>query len=135
MSECARWYEGDNGVMNPLILCCGGRSWSKWGIVNRTIYLLREIVGVFRVIHGAQRGADRMAGHVAAYYGLDVEVIHADWHKHGKAAGPIRNTAMLESKPDYVIAFWDGASRGTLDTIQKAVNVYRIPTIIVRELK
>ena len=35
-----------------------------------------------------------------------------------KGAGLMRNTTIVENS-DLVIAFWDGESRGTLDTIQK----------------
>ena len=41
----------------------------------------------------------------------------------GRKAGPIRNTWMLdyasEEEPE-VIAFWNGTSKGTVDTIRKA---------------
>ena len=59
------------------------------------------------------------------YQGLDnrgtLAVHKADWDKHGKAAGPIRNSAIV-ADCDEVIAFWDGKSPGTLDTIRKAVK-------------
>lgn len=116
----------------PSVLCCGSRSWQSFPVVRQTLYRLMLAVGFFKVLHGGARGADEISGAVAEVLGLDVEVKRAAWRKHGKAAGMIRNTEMLELKPDYVIAFWDGSSRGTLDTIQKAINQYRIPTMIVR---
>jgi hypothetical protein len=40
---------------------------------------------------------------------LKVERYRADWAKHGRAAGPIRNKQMLEEgKPDLVVAFPGG---------------------------
>lgn len=115
-----------------LVLCCGSRNWDKWTTMNRTLYLLRHIAGFYKVLHGGARGADQMTGVIADYYGWEVEVMRPDWSKHGRGAGMLRNTRMLERQPDYVIAFWDGISKGTLDMIQKAVNVYRIPTMVVR---
>jgi len=51
----------------------------------------------------------------------------AEWEKHGKRAGPIRNRQMLELKPDGVVAF--PGDRGTRDMITAAqeagVPVYR----------
>lgn len=47
----------------------------------------------------------------------------ADWKRYGKAAGPIRNSQMLEyvkQENPLVVAFWDGESHGTRDTINKA---------------
>jgi hypothetical protein len=54
----------------------------------------------------------------------------ADWDKHGKAAGPIRNQQMAQ-EADGLIAFWDGKSRGTKDMIQKALN-YGLETHVYR---
>ena len=43
----------------------------------------------------------------------------ANWKKHGRAAGPIRNKQMLEeAKPDLVIAFPGGA--GTANMVKQA---------------
>ena len=45
--------------------------------------------------------------------------VRADWEKHGKAAGAIRNQQMLDDyHPDAVIAFPGG--RGTADMIKRA---------------
>jgi hypothetical protein len=49
------------------------------------------------------------------------QVFPAKWDEYGKAAGPIRNQEMVDSKPDLVLAFWDGRSPGTLDAIKRAV--------------
>lgn len=115
-----------------LVLCCGSRNWSDWTVIKLTLYRMMLAVGFFRVLHGGARGADSISGGAAQQLNLDVDVVRPDWSRYGTAAGFIRNVTMLERRPDYVIAFWDGRSRGTLHTIQKAVNVYRIPTIIVR---
>lgn len=47
----------------------------------------------------------------------NVTVFKADWNKHGKAAGPIRNGEMLKDA-DMLIAFPGG--RGTEDCIRQA---------------
>lgn len=50
---------------------------------------------------------------------VPVRVFKADWDKHGKAAGPIRNQQMLdEGKPDLVLAFAGG--KGTDDMCRRA---------------
>lgn len=119
--------------MKLTILCCGSRRWHWRPPVQQALSRMRAVLGQrFKVLHGGAAGADAIAGISADALSLDVEVIRPDWFKYGRRAGMVRNTQMLERKPDYVIAFWDGHSRGTLDTIQKAVNIYRIPTIIVR---
>lgn len=64
----------------------------------------------FVVIEGGAPGADTAAAEWhRAFYGHrpdQHEQYPADWEKHGKAAGPIRNQQMLdEGKPDIVFAF------------------------------
>lgn len=71
-------------------------------------------------VHGAAPGADTLAGEAVRLRRVilrdDVtEERHpADWAKHGRAAGPIRNREMLASGIDRVYAFrLPGDSPGT----------------------
>jgi hypothetical protein len=61
-----------------------------------------------------------MAGVIARRLGYEVKEYPADWRGKGKRAGIIRNLEMLDTKPDKVIAFWDGRSTGTGHTISEA---------------
>jgi hypothetical protein len=49
-------------------------------------------------------------------FGLITAIVEPNWNAHGKAAGPIRNK-VIEEISDRCIAFWDGKSRGTKNTI------------------
>lgn len=71
------------------------------------------------VISGGARGVDSIAAEEARRHGLEVIVVKAEWDRLGKSAGMIRNGEIVRLA-DEVIAFWDGKSRGTRDTIQKA---------------
>jgi hypothetical protein len=85
------------------------------------------------VVHGAAAGADTHAGGIARSMALQVEEFPADWDKHGKKAGPIRNREMLATKPDLVIACrMMGVSRGTDDMIAIAVAA-GVPVRIIYE--
>lgn len=61
----------------------------------------------------------------------------ADWDAHGRAAGPIRNSEMVEYLTDktdtdenvVAIAFWDGESTGTEDMISKLESNEIPPTV------
>lgn len=114
------------------VLFCGSRTWPSYPAVRDTMAHLRALIGDFTVLEGGASGADTFARIAAKILGLDWEEVKADWAKYFKRAGRIRNTEMLELAPEYVVAFWDGKSTGTLDTITKAVNDYRIPTVIRR---
>jgi len=81
------------------------------------------------IIAGGARGADTMAKHLAHAWNVPFRMFKADWNKHGKAAGPLRNQRMLdEGKPDLVVAFPGG--RGTADMVRRA----RAAGIEVREI-
>jgi len=71
------------------------------------------------VISGTARGVDRLGEEWAKARAIPVLLMPADWAAHGKAAGPIRNSAMLE-KADCIVVVWDGKSRGSQDMIAKA---------------
>ncbi len=104
----------------------GDRNWTDTKIIRRE--LSRFPKGT-RVIHGAARGADEIAGRVATELGFEVMAFPADWPKYGRAAGPIRNQKMLEflmrqdpEEPKLVLAFHRnlGRSRGTADMVKRA---------------
>jgi predicted phosphodiesterase len=113
------------------ILCCGSRTWSNKKIINKILsnweshwdinYDIPINHNVI-IIHGNAEGADKLSAEVAKELGYTIESYPADWNTYGKAAGPIRNQLMIEQKPDLVIAFWDGISRGTADMLNKATK-------------
>ena len=105
------------------ILVCGDRNWTDYFLIATTLYKAIKHEPRVTIIHGAARGADSMAGIFARTNGLNVRSYPAQWSKHGKAAGIIRNQQMLdEGKPDKVIAFHDDIknSKGTKDMIERA---------------
>lgn len=70
------------------------------------------------IVSGGAKGADFL-GEVYAYekrYAL--KRFPANWQKHGRAAGVIRNEEMAIFA-DLLIAFWDGQSSGTRDMIDR----------------
>ena len=71
------------------------------------------------VVCGMARGVDLLGWTWAQERGLPCRQFPADWAKHGKAAGPIRNREMAKNA-DALVAVWDGKSRGTADMIRAA---------------
>lgn len=63
---------------------------------------------------GASRGGDRYADLVADSYHdtTPKKVFDANWTKHGRSAGMIRNKEMADYS-DVLILIWDGESRGS----------------------
>lgn len=117
------------------ILVCGSRTWEDSDTIERVLLAFSDALPI--IIHGAARGADHLADWVAADHGwtrIPFPVTDADWRKHGKAAGAIRNRQMLEEgQPDLVIAFRvRGESRGTDNMIAQA-RKEGVPVWVVRE--
>lgn len=111
------------------VLVCGSRGWqSEEGIYHE----LNKLPPNSEVLHGGARGADAIAGVIADHLGMDVTTYKPDWSKHGKAAGIIRNDIMLDTRPDLVLAFWDGKSTGTKHTIKGAIS-RGLPVRIISE--
>lgn len=100
------------------VLVTGDRDWWDSNLIFAELDQLEPDV----VIHGAARGADVMAGDWARLHSVVCISVPAQWNKHGRAAGPIRNQEMLAYSPDFVLAFHDDIdhSRGTADMIRRA---------------
>lgn len=100
------------------VLVCGGRDYAERDIVFGTLDALKEEHGEIFVISGAAKGADSLALEWALENGGNLAAYHANWTKHGKAAGPIRNQQMLDDgKPEYFVAFPGG--NGTKDMVNR----------------
>jgi len=101
------------------VLVCGGRDYSN---AKRMAEVLGGWFAEGRlsvIIHGEAPGADSLAAEWASECGVVTAAFPADWDRHGRAAGPIRNQRMIdEGKPDVVIAFPGG--RGTADMVKRA---------------
>ena len=108
------------------VMVTGSRDWED----ARTIDAVLNGLFPTLVIHGAARGADSIADAWARRHGVPVLAIPADWARHGKAAGAIRNGALLDEQPDLVLAFLLPQSRGTIEAVAEAQR-RRIPTIVL----
>lgn len=71
------------------------------------------------VVSGAARGVDETAEGSARARGLEVLSFPADWSQ-GRGAGHARN-AEIVAAADIVVAFWDGQSRGTRNSMDRAM--------------
>jgi hypothetical protein len=101
------------------VLVCGDRNWSDAETIRRRLERLPQDTVV---VHGGARGADTLAGYTADGLGMVVGVFRAEWPRYGRAAGPLRNRAMLDTHPDLVLAFHDNLdnSKGTKDCVTEA---------------
>lgn len=102
-----------------IILVCGGRDFTDRDVLFKVLDHISKSFRIDLIVHGAARGADRLAGQWAETRGIPSEPMAANWIEHGRRAGPIRNQAMLDKfKPDMVVAFPGGT--GTADMIRRS---------------
>ena len=69
-----------------------------------------------KIISGGARGADTLARMFAQKHGLEITEYKNDFAKYGVKGYFERNKQIVENS-DFLIVFWDGESRGTLNTL------------------
>lgn len=73
------------------------------------------------VVTGGAHGVDTLAHHWALDEGIRTRVFPADWKRHGRAAGPIRNRAMAEyAAPGGCLIAVSRCTPGTNNMIEQA---------------
>ena len=113
-----------------LVIAAGGGRDLAWPHQRVATELLARSGGrlVHLLLHGGARGADAAIAHAAHQLGWSALVLPAEWRRHGRAAGPIRNRQLLalavakaEAHPspgvstsELVVAFPGGSGTATL---------------------
>ena len=88
---------------------------------------------LFRSVSGGAKGVDETAEKIGEELGMKVVLFKPDWKKYGRGAGIVRNKEICEYS-DMICAFWDGKSKGTLNTIDTAKKMNIIVQVITNEL-
>jgi hypothetical protein len=95
----------------------GGRTITDYETVLSAIH--QSQFDITEVVSGMAAGVDTLGIQYAKNHNIPVKEFPADWKKHGRAAGPIRNGQMAEYA-EALIAIWDGESTGTKNMINQA---------------
>jgi hypothetical protein len=109
--------------MATRVIVTGSRQLAGRSVVWDVLDKLTADCGPLLVVHGGcPNGADRFASEWCAMRGVGLVVYHAEWNRHGKLAGRIRNREMVADGADLVVAFpQDGAgNRGTRHCVEVA---------------
>jgi hypothetical protein len=101
------------------VIVAGSRSWTDEASIHRSLEGTHALFSFTEVVSGGCKGPDTFGENWARSKGIPVKVFPADWAKHGRAAGPIRNGEMADYA-DALIVFWDGYSRGTMNMLEHA---------------
>jgi hypothetical protein len=101
------------------VVVTGGRDYDDRATLYRELDAFRKLRPIWLLVQGGQKGADTLAKEWAIERGVTYQTVNANWDRYGRAAGPIRNRAMLEAhKPDYVVAF--PGHDGTANCVRQA---------------
>jgi hypothetical protein len=101
------------------VIIAGSRTFDNYDIIDISIKMSKFIIT--EIISGGADGIDSLAERYAKENNIPLKVYPADWQKHGKKAGPIRN-GIMANNADALIAIWDGKSRGTKNMIETALK-------------
>lgn len=99
-----------------------------------TSYLAQNNVPVVtEVVCGLAKGSDASGKEWAENYDIAVAEFPADWDKHGRGAGHIRNAEMAKYG-DALLLIWDGESKGSLGMKQQMQKLGKpIYEVIIRK--
>jgi hypothetical protein len=100
-------------------IVAGSRTFDDYEHLEATLNLLLCLKDKVQIVSGGANGADKLGERYAKENGHEFKLFPADWDKHGKAAGPIRNEEMAKNA-DGCVVFWDGKSKGTKNMIDVA---------------
>ncbi len=104
----------------------GGREFDDYELVKSTLDRFKSIK---LIVSGGAKGADSLGEQYAKENNIETLIHYPDWNEHGKMACFVRNSDIVRDA-DLVIAFWDGESRGTRDTIGKTHKGYKTIMIV-----
>jgi hypothetical protein len=103
------------------LLVSGSREWSNRDYLFGVLDGIHASQDVTVLIEGEARGADELSREWANGHRIKVLPFPAKWDEQGRAAGVIRNESMIRSgRPELVVAFWNGTSKGTAHLISAA---------------
>lgn len=74
---------------------------------------------VTEVVSGTAKGGDKVGEERAKLNNIPIKKFPANWDEYGKRAGYLRNAEMAEYG-EFLVAIWDGKSKGTKHMIDIA---------------
>jgi len=107
----------------------GSRAFSDPTEVYRMLDFYKPTV----IVSGGACGVDSIAEQWAEEHEVSALIFKPNWKLYGKRAGAIRN-AEIVSACEWLIAFWDGKSKGTKISIDLAKKKGKLLDIIYDKL-
>lgn len=122
------------------VIVAGGRKFDDYDKLTKAIDSWKKEKKISKddkvtIVCGCAEGADDLGRRYANEHGFEVAEFPANWNLLGKTAGILRNKEMAkyasesETKNGYLIAFWNGKSKGTKNMVDTAIQ-YELPITI-----
>ena len=90
-------------------------------------YLPENTTGI---VSGGAEGADQIAEHIAEFLHVPLTVFRPDYARFQRRA-PLERNRDIVKHADYVIALWDGSSRGTAHAIEQCIKEYKPVRVLI----
>lgn len=102
----------NEGEIKMNVAVVGSRKFDNYKLLESVL----NQYNITEIISGGARGADTLAEKYAKLNLIPIKIFQPDWKKYGRRAGIVRNVDIIKSA-NLVIAFWDGKSNGTKNSI------------------
>ena len=99
------------------IAIIGSRTFNDYERLKTTFEKLNTEYKFATIVSGGAKGADKLAEKIAEEFQIKMIIFLANWEKHNKKAGILRNFDIINNS-DVVLACWDGQSKGTKHAIE-----------------
>lgn len=106
----------------------GSREFNDYEFLCKSLEPIKSMVQL--VVSGGAKGADELGERWANENNIPTLIFYADWKKHGKSAGFIRNIDIIKNC-DAVVAYQVNQSKGTQHSLNlakehsKKIRVFR----------
>ena len=113
------------------LIIAGGRDFDDAAMLSRVLYAMSDVEladKAVSIVSGMARGADALGYQFAHQHGVKVYEFNANWARHGKRAGFMRNEDMGRFA-DGLLAFYSGSS-GTRHMIHYMRSLNKPVTVI-----
>lgn len=101
------------------IAIIGSRNFNDYQLLKDKLSLLNQQNKITLVVSGGAKGADTLGEKWAIENNVERLIFKPNYDLFGRKAPLIRNKEIIDNV-DYVIAFWDGESRGTMYAVNYA---------------
>ena len=101
------------------------------GSRNLSVKNLEDYIpeNVTEIVSGGAKGIDSDAANYAMEHRLKLKVFLPEYERYKRAA-PLKRNIQIAEYADECLAFWDGASKGTLHTVELFRRLGKNVTII-----